>query len=90
MPPFTLMVWPLTQPPSRPTRKLTTKANPRAGPAVRAAALWKLLDEFRRVAFMKRSVEVGPGATALTVMLRPLISPARVIVKASIAALVAA
>src|ERR1700722_12675390 len=91
MPPLTRSVWPSTQPASGPTRNATTLAMS-SGWARRSIG-----GSFARcsicsgvLSFKKRWVAVGPGAMALTAMSRPRNSLAKMLVRVSTAALVAA
>src|ERR1700732_3641668 len=91
IPPLARSVWPLIQAPSGPARKATVAAMSAGWPRrSNGASLAKRSTTSCGLPCRNRSVAVGPGATALTVMLRPRSSLARMLVIASTAALVPA
>src|SRR6202048_1995328 len=72
IPPLARSVWPLIQAPSGPARKATVAAMSAGWPRrSNGASLAKRSTTSCGLPCRKRSVAVGPGATALTVMLRP-------------------
>src|SRR5258707_2897418 len=91
MPPLARSTWPLIHPPSGPTRKATSEAIS-AGVPSRSSGFILAKRSINSGDFptRNRSVAVGPGATALTEMLRPRSSFDRIAVSISTAALVAA
>src|SRR6185312_7036618 len=91
IPPLARSTWPLTQPPSFPARNATTSAISPGWPRrSNGASLARRSISSGDLPLRNSSVAVGPGATALTVMLRPRSSFASTLVIASTAALVAA
>ena len=91
MPPLARNTWPLIHPPSAPTRKATADAMSSGVPRRSIGfILARRSISSGDLPFRNRSVAVGPGATALTVMPRPRISFDRIAVIVSIADLVAA
>ena len=91
IPPLARSVWPLIQAPSGPARKATAAAMSSGWPSRSSGAiLARRSISSCGLPSRNSSVAVGPGATALTVMLRPRSSLARTLVIASTAALVAA
>src|SRR5258705_12532784 len=90
-PPFGRIVWPLIQPPSGLTRKATVWETSSGVPSRSRGAAFAVRSttssDFPR---KKRSVAMGPGATALTLICFPRSSRARIAVRVSTAALAAA
>ena len=72
IPPVARMVWPLIQAPSGPARKATAAAMSSGWPS-RSSGASLAIRSMRScgLPFRNRSVAVGPGATALTLMARP-------------------
>src|SRR5258707_14786948 len=91
MPPLARSTWPLIHEPSGPTRKATTDAMSVGVPRRSSGfILAKRSISSGDFPIRNKSVAVGPGATALTVIERPRNSFDRIAVIVSIAALVAA
>src|SRR5258708_40360343 len=91
MPPLARSTWPLIHPPSGPTRKATAEAISAAVPSRSSGfILAKRSINSGDFPTRNRSAAVGPGATALTALLRPRSSFDRIAVSISTAALVAA
>src|SRR6185437_4862287 len=91
IPPLARSTWPLIQAPSGPARKATALAMSWGWPRRSSgASLVRLSITACGLPSRNSAVAVGPGAMALTVMLRPRSSLARIWVMASTPALVAA